>query len=162
MSEWRVRQADLANPEQAAAFVHLLDAYARDPMGGGEPLNDTVKQRLVRDVAAFPGFLVLIAYDGAIPIGLANAVPGYSTFKARPLLNLHDIAVLPAYRGRGVAQSLLGALEEEARARGCCKLTLEVLSGNAAAQEAYRRFGFEPYVLDPAAGEAYFWHKSLD
>jgi ribosomal protein S18 acetylase RimI-like enzyme len=162
MAEWRIEQADLANPDHAAAFLSLLDAYARDPMGGAQPLDAAVKQRLVRDVAAFPGFLVLLAYDGDAPIGIANAVPGYSTFAARPLLNLHDIAVLDAYRGRGVAQALLAALEAEARARGCCKLTLEVLSGNAAAQAAYRRFGFRPYALDPEAGEAHFWHKPLD
>lgn len=160
--EWKVRVADLSDPVQAADFVDLLDAYARDPMGGGQPLPEEVKRRLPEQARAFPGFLVLLAYDGDRAIGIANAVPGFSTFAARPLLNLHDIAVLPDYRGRGVARALLAALEAEARRRGCCKLTLEVLGGNLAAQEAYRRFGFRPYALDPEAGEARFWHKSLD
>ena len=48
-----------------------------------------------------------------------------------------------------------------ARERGCCKVTLEVLSNNEKAKKAYTRFGFEPYVLDPAAGPAQFWQKGV-
>jgi hypothetical protein len=44
---------------------------------------------------------------------------------------------------------------------GCCKLTLEVLSGNTTAQTSYQRFGFAQYQLDPAAGQALFMQKWL-
>ncbi|PWQ99633.1 GNAT family N-acetyltransferase [Leucothrix arctica] len=40
-------------------------------------------------------------------------------------------------------------VEEQARAKGCDKVTLEVLEGNKAAQGSYRKFGFEGYELDP-------------
>ena len=56
---------------------------------------------------------------------------------------------------------LLAAAEQHARARGCCKLTLEVLTGNARALKSYLGFGFEPYALDPAAGQASFMQKWL-
>ena len=49
----------------------------------------------------------------------------------------------------------------EARARGAVKLTLEVLSGNRAAQALYASRGFAGYTLDPAAGHALFWQKAL-
>ena len=58
-------------------------------------------------------------------------------------------------------QALLAAAEQHARARGCCKLTLEVLTGNARALKSYLGFGFEPYALDPAAGQASFMQKWL-
>ena len=34
-----IRQADYSDPADAAALVDMLDAYARDPMGGGKPLS---------------------------------------------------------------------------------------------------------------------------
>ncbi len=77
------------------------------------------------------------------------------------MLNVHDIAVLAQHRGQGVGQALLKAAEDHARHRGCCKLTLEVLSGNAPAMASYKRFGFAQYELDPAAGQAQFMQKWL-
>ena len=98
---------------------------------------------------------------GDQPVGLINTFEGYSTFKARPLLNVHDIAVLPAHRAQGVGQALLAACEAHARERGCCKLTLEVLSCNQRAMRSYERFGFAPYTLDPADGQALLMQKWL-
>jgi GNAT superfamily N-acetyltransferase len=63
--------------------------------------------------------------------------------------------------GRGVGQALLGWAETRARQLGCCKLTLEVLSNNRRALRSYEQAGFEPYVLDPAAGQALFLQKKL-
>ena len=57
---------------------------------------------------------------------------------------------------------ILAKVEEVARERKCCKLTLEVLEGNKIAQNAYRSFGFEGYELDPKIGKAMFWQKILD
>jgi GNAT superfamily N-acetyltransferase len=139
----------------------LLDAYAQDPMGGGEGLTQDVKARLCDDLAARPTAASFIAWLNGAPVGLINCIEGYSTFKAQPLMNIHDIAVLPDHRGAGVGQALLMAAEQHARARGCCKLTLEVLTGNARALSSYLRFGFAPYELDPAAGQASFMQKWL-
>ncbi|MBD8050777.1 GNAT family N-acetyltransferase [Limnohabitans radicicola] len=143
------------------ALVMLLDAYARDPMGGGAGLTQDVKNRLCDDLAARPTAASFIAWLGDAPVGLINCIEGYSTFKAQPLMNIHDVAVLPDHRGAGVGQALLAAAEQHARARGCCKLTLEVLTGNARALSSYVRFGFAPYELDPAAGQASFMQKWL-
>ncbi|MEX5689713.1 GNAT family N-acetyltransferase, partial [Pseudomonas silesiensis] len=52
-------------------------------------------------------------------------------------------------------------VEEIARQRGCCKLTLEVLEGNEVAQGAYRKLGFDNYQLSPETGRAMFWQKAL-
>jgi ribosomal protein S18 acetylase RimI-like enzyme len=104
---------------------------------------------------------VLIARLAGVPAGLAVSFEGYSTFQARPLLNLHDFVVDPEFRGRGVALGLLSRLEREARSRGCCKITLEVLEGNARARGIYARFGFAGYELDPATGKALFLQKKL-
>ncbi len=156
-----ILRVDYLNPVHSRALVMLLDAYAQDPMGGGRALTQDVKDRLCHDLAARPDAASFIAWQGDVPVGLINCIEGYSTFKAQPLMNIHDIAVLPGHRGAGVGQALLSAAQQHALSRGCCKLTLEVLTGNARALHSYTRFGFEPYALDPAAGQASFMHKWL-
>ena len=161
MSALQIKRVDYLDGQDAQALVFLLDAYAQDPMGGGEALNPENAARLCSDMAHIAGAASFIAWLEAKPVGLINCFEGYSTFKAKPLLNVHDIAVLSGHRGQGVGQALLKAAEDYARARGCCKLTLEVLSGNAQALSSYKRFGFAQYELDPAAGQAQFMQKWL-
>ena len=156
-----VLQADYANPLHAAAVVDLLDAYARDPAGGGEPLSVFARDRLVPELAARPTAFSVLAFDGGQPVGLINCIEGFSTFACKPLVNVHDVAVLSSHRGRGVAQCMLEKVEAIALARGACKLTLEVLSGNRSAIRLYERVGFAPYALDPAMGQAQFFQKWL-
>ena len=156
-----VRRVDYRDARDAEALVTLLDLYAREPIGGGVPLEDDVRRVLPARLAAFPGAVSLLARAGDAAVGLANAVFGFSTFAARPLLNLHDLVVTPAWRGRGVGRRLLAELEVLARAQDCCKLTLEVLGGNEVAQGLYRGCGFVPYALGPRHGPAQFWHKPL-
>ena len=138
----QIRPADLDCPEEAEAVVALLDAYAADPMGSGEPLARDVRNRLVPALRQVPGHLVLLAFARQHAVGLAVCFQGFSTFRARPLLNIHDLAVLPDHRRRGVATALLAAVEAQALRRGCCKLTLEVREDNPAAESLYRRLGF--------------------
>ncbi len=159
MTTIAVRRADYADAADAAALVMLLDAYASDPAGGGEPLSDFAKANLVPALAARPQAFSILAFDGAQPIGLVNCIEGFSTFKCRPLVNVHDVAVLASHRGRGIAEQMLALAETIARERGAVKMTLEVLSGNAPAVKLYRRIGYEGYQLDPAMGTAQFFQK---
>jgi ribosomal protein S18 acetylase RimI-like enzyme len=61
-----------------------------------------------------------------------------------------------------VAEQMLALVDAIARERGACKLTLEVLQGNASAMRLYERVGFAGYQLDPAMGQAQFLQKWLD
>ncbi|MBS3997529.1 MAG: GNAT family N-acetyltransferase [Hydrogenophaga sp.] len=158
----RVVQADYANPAHARALVAMLDAYARDPAGGGDGLSDFAKAHLVSSLAARPQAYSVLAFDGENPVGLVNCIEGFSTFACRPLVNVHDVAVLASHRGCGVAAQMLALAEQLARERGAVKLTLEVLSGNAPACQLYQRLGFAGYQLDPAMGTAQFMQKWLD
>ena len=156
-----VRSAEYANPQDAAALVMLLDAYASDPTGGGEPLSEYTKTHLVSELLRRPQAFSLIAWDGNIPVGLVNCMEGFSTFACQTLVNVHDVAVLASHRGRGAGRLLMIEAEKQARMRGACKLTLEVLSGNAPAKQLYQSMGFAAYQLDPAMGHACFMQKWL-
>jgi ribosomal protein S18 acetylase RimI-like enzyme len=167
----KVCRADYGNPVHARALVDLLDAYAKDPMGGNEALSPFAREHLVAALAARPQAYTVLAFDvrdanevgdSARPVGLVNCIEGFSTFACKPLVNVHDVAVLAAYRGQRVAEQMLALAEEIARARGACKLTLEVLSGNPGAIKLYQRIGFANYQLDPAMGQAQFMQKWLD
>ncbi len=159
--ETTIVRADYADPRHASAIVTLLDAYARDPMGGGRPLEQQVRDNLVAALAKRPQAFSVLAFTDERPVGLVNCFEGFSTFACRPLINIHDVFVIDAFRGRGISGKMLALVEQIAREKGCCKLTLEVLEQNAAARAAYRRFGFDSYRLDPASGVALFWQKSL-
>ncbi|MDP1864581.1 MAG: GNAT family N-acetyltransferase [Thiobacillus sp.] len=155
----RVRHDD---PAHAAALVQLMDTYARDPAGGGKALSDFARENLVSALAARPFIFSVLAFDDAMPVGLINAIEGFSTFACRPLVNVHDVVVAPSHRGRGIAPQMFDQVEVLARERGACKLTLEVLQGNTSARSVYERLGFTDYQLDPAMGHAQFLHKWLD
>ncbi len=163
MDIWVVR-ADYANPTHAAALVNLLDAYALDPMGGGEGLSDHAKTALVPALAARPQAFSVLAFAGAndsTPVGLVNCIEGFSTFACKPVVNVHDVAVLSGYRGQRIGERMLGLVETLARERGACKLTLEVLSGNSGAVKLYERVGFGNYALGATMGTANFMQKWL-
>ena len=155
------RLADYAHAGDAQAIVDLLDAYSRDPMGGAQPLSPYARTHLVAALAARPQAFTVLAWVQGGPVGLANCFEGFSTFACKPLVNIHDFAVLPAHRGQGVAQGLMAQVEDEARRRGAVKLTLEVLQGNRRAQALYARCGFANYQLDPEMGCAQFLQKYL-
>jgi GNAT superfamily N-acetyltransferase len=157
----RIERLDPRDARHAEALVALLDEYARSPSGGGTPLSDAARERLPAVLAERAHYVGLLAFEGERPVGLVNAFEGVSTFKARPLLNIHDIAVTASRQGFGIGRRLLAEAEAVARGRGCCKLTLEALEGNTGAIGLYRSVGFVAYELDPAMGRASFFEKPL-
>ena len=161
VSGCRIEAVDLDRDQHRRALVALLDEYAQTPEGGGQALAPSVRQALVPVLAARSHYFGWLAFVDGDAVGLVNCFEGVSTFRARPLLNVHDIIVSAGFRRRGIARALLTRVEEHARAAGCCKLTLEVLEANRAARAAYSASGFRPYALDPAMGQALFFEKPL-
>ena len=157
----QILQASYGDAVHAQAIVQLLDAYAQDPAGGGAPLSDFAKTHLVQELAKRPQAFSVLAFDGDTPVGLVNCIEGFSTFACKPLVNVHDVAVLASHRGQRVGEQMLALAEQIAVQRGACKLTLEVLSGNRSAIKLYERIGFAGYQLDPAMGSAMFLQKWL-
>ena len=74
---------------------------------------------------------------------------------------MQDLHVRPERQGRGIARRLLEAVEGEARALGCCKLTLEVQENNHGARALYQGLGFTGGQYEPAAGAVLFRQKIL-
>jgi ribosomal protein S18 acetylase RimI-like enzyme len=145
-----IREADLSDAAQAEAVCGLVDEYARMPIAQGAPLAADVLRELVPGLRKHPAALVFLAWIEARAVGVAVCFLGFSTFLARPLINIHDLAVTAECRGHGVGQRLLEAVEARARALGCGKVTLEVRETNTSAERLYRRFGFGDVEGGPA------------
>ena len=149
--------ADLGNPSHQSAIIELLDMYCRDEFGDEKPLSAHARANLISGLIKHGGARVFLAHDGDQPLGVAICMLGFSSFRGKPLVNIHDIAVSPSARGQGIGRKLLAAVEAEARNLGCCKVTLEVRSDNTRAMGLYQSVGFKP-----SEPETLFWTQKVD
>lgn len=152
MSEILTIIADYDDPKHGDDIAAILGRYARDPMGQGKDLSPNILIDVVAGMKQAGGFSVLAYHDGQA-VGLSNCFWGYSTFKAAPLINIHDVAVDSAMRGMGIGAKLLDKIEQIAAEKGACKVTLEVSADNEPAKGLYQKLGY--------GGQQYFWTKEL-
>lgn len=138
----QVLQADYENKDHVRDILNLMDRYARDPMGMEEELPGGVRAELVDRLREMPEAMTFLAYWGGQAAGIANCFVGFETFRARKVVNIHDLFVVADRRGKGIGQTLLHNIQKKARQLKCCKLTLEVRDDNPAFR-LYEQFGFE-------------------
>ncbi len=153
---------DYKNSQQGQDLIFLLNIYAKDPMGGATALSDYTKANLPNALEKLPNAFSVIGYIDDKPAGLINCFFGFSTFKCKPLIYIHDVVVLSEFRGQQVSLKMLEYVEKYAKENDCCKMTLEVLEGNTIAKNSYLKFGFKGYELDPEMGKALFWEKLIN
>lgn len=156
-----VVRADYLNPQHARDMGYLLNHYAQDPMGGSAALPGEITENLAGELHKRPHAFTVLCYVDGEPAGMVNCFELFSTFAAKPLVNIHDVVVVRHFRGRGLSHRMLEEVEAIATERGCCKLTLEVLEGNTTARALYQSRGFAGYQLSPEMGHALFWEKPL-
>jgi len=140
-----IRDANLDDSADGAALVEIIDSYARGPGGQRAPLSDLARANLAKGLLEHASATAVLALVDGRAVGAAVCVWGFSTFAGRPCVNICDFAVLPAYQHRGVGTRLLLEVERRAKARGCCKITLEVHDTNRGAKRLYERNGFGPW-----------------
>lgn len=79
----------------------------------------------------------LVAEDEGLIVGFLSGMAVVDEFR------LHNIAVHPDFRGRGVGRGLIEAVESLCRQRDFRRILLEVRKGNEAATRLYLGLGFE-------------------
>ncbi|MEK6249743.1 MAG: GNAT family N-acetyltransferase, partial [Planctomycetales bacterium] len=156
----QIVEVDYSSPKHCASVEQLINEYVQDPLETGQPLREDVRTRLVRGLQENPT-LVLLAQQDEAYVGIAVCLRGYTTFSARPALNIHDLAVTSTCRGQGVGSALLEAVEERARQSDCARLTLEVRAANQDARRLYERFGFTGSQYETEDGATLFCVKRL-
>jgi GNAT superfamily N-acetyltransferase len=89
--------------------------------------------------------VIYVAECDARPVGTAQLVlSGLNAEQTdgRSMAHLSDLAVLPAYRRRGIASLLVRYVEDVARERGFRVLTLEVDEDKPETEQMYARRGY--------------------
>jgi len=79
----------------------------------------------------------LVAEDEGLIVGFLSGMAVVDEFR------LHNIAVHPDFRGRGVGRRLIEAVESLCRQRDFQRILLEVRKDNEVARRLYQDLGFE-------------------
>lgn len=158
----KIFEANMNLTVHSQAILDLLNTYAADIMGNGKPLSQDVLKNLIPGLQQHPTTLVFLAFKESKAVGMLISFKGFSTFLAKPLINISDFFVPPPHRGQGIGKKLLATLERKARELGCCKITLDVQEKNRRALRVYTAAGFKRDVHVAEAGPALFYSKSLE
>jgi ribosomal protein S18 acetylase RimI-like enzyme len=138
----------------AADMLAILNDYMLDPMGKSAGLDDELAREVIKGLKLQANYCFFLAYINGQCAGVANCFVNFSTFKAKPLLNIHDFAVSPMHRRKGIGEALLQFIFNYSEEQGYCRVNLEVRNDNAGAQNLYRKMGF-----DECNPPMYFWEK---
>lgn len=143
---------DLNKDEHCQQLLRLLDTYMQDEMGNGAPMPKEMAPKILDGLKNYVGYLGFFALADGQYAALANCNKNYSSFKAKPLINIHDFVVHPDFRGKGVGKYLLDSIAEYGKQNGYCRINLEVRNDNVKAQKLYKKAGFSE--CEPPN---YFW-----
>lgn len=149
-------EGDLNNSAHAESFLKLTAAYMAYDMGGADTWTDKQKIKVIQEMKDHDCALVLFAKVDEQYVGICTCFYAYSTFLAKPLLNIHDIFVEESQRGNGIGKKLVQTVEDFAIKMNCGKITLEVRKDNLNARDLYKSQGFKE-----APHSMFFWIKNL-
>ncbi len=116
----------LDTPDQDWAGVFLGEGF--DPVDAASRI--AILRRGVKSV-----FAAAMLEGQVVAVGSASTAHGWC--------GIHGMRTAPAFRGRGLASAILGALARDASTKGVKRSFLQVEQANAAAQRLYRRGGLE-------------------
>ena len=149
-------RVDLENSAHCSNLLMLLDDYMRGEMGNGKPMTDRLGTEIINGLKNHAGYIGFFACVGHKFAALANCNLNFSTWQAKPLINIHDFIVSSAMRNRGIGMFLLKEIERYAADNHYCRINLEVRNDNYIAQNLYRKAGYND--CNPPN---YFWEKRL-
>lgn len=133
-----IRRAEPGDLPMLLALVEGLTRHHAD-----EPR--LTAETLARDVfGSVPWFHVLVAVRGAQVLGYAALLPLARLGYGERGLDLHHLYVAEPSRRLGFGTALVRACEDLARDLGCGYLIIGTHPGNWAAQEYYKRLGYDP------------------
>ncbi len=156
MAQKIFQKIDLNNEGHCKQLLILMNTYMEDQMGIGASMPLDLGSKIIALLKEQPTYIGFFVISDQKYVALANCFMAVSTFRAKPLLNIHDFVVVTESRKSGIGTFLLENIAIYAESQGCCKITLEVREDNIKAQNLYKKIGFAsgnpPYL---------FWEKKL-
>lgn len=156
MENIQVIKGNINNEIEAENMLKVLNYYMQDPMGGNFSLNPQLAINIISGLKKQINYVFFIAYYENQPAGIANCFINFSTFKGKQYINIHDFAVLPNFRRKGIGKAIMQAIVDDAIIQGYCRINLEVRQDNYEAQKLYKRAGFTE-----CDSPMFFWEKLL-
>ncbi|OHX34885.1 GNAT family N-acetyltransferase [Methylomonas sp. LWB] len=112
--------------------------------------DSTAQQRGLAAIIGDPTIgEILVAREDGRPVGMVSLLYTVSTALGGRVAWLEDMVVTANRRGSGIGQGLLKAAIAHAKSGGCRRITLLTDAENAAAQDFYRREGFNASPMRP-------------
>jgi ribosomal protein S18 acetylase RimI-like enzyme len=150
---WSAKAEDIEN-------VAALIAAFRSWWGKDEPTLEKIREMaavLIDDPNT--EFLLAAPGDGAPPAGVCQLRYRLSVWTGADDCWLEDLYVDDAARGTGLGRALVEAAFEDARARGCRRMELDVNESNTEALAFYESLGFTTEPKPP--GRTLFISRKL-
>lgn len=154
--ELSILNIDLGNDAHCNHFIKLLNDYLNDPMGNNRPIQTELVPQIISGLKKHSGFLGFFVLVGDQFAGMANCNINFSTFQAKPIINIHDFIVAPEFRKMGAGSFLLREVIKYASLNGFCRINLEVREDNISAKSLYKKMGFSDCVP-----KMLFWEKKV-
>lgn len=156
MKEKQFVRVNLQDDVHCLQLLKLMNDYMNDEMGIGEPMPEHLGPKIIEGLRKHSGYVGFFVQIGDEFAALANCNLNFSTWKAKPLINIHDFTVSPNFRKQGVGLFLLDKIAEYAIEKGYCRINLEVRHDNFKAQNLYKKAGYKE-----CQPPNYFWEKRL-
>jgi ribosomal protein S18 acetylase RimI-like enzyme len=139
-TDWKVREFNYPVDYEQCALIWKNS-------GGGVAFSpsDTLEE-IQKKVRCAPD-LFLVAEIGQTIVG--TVIGGFDGRRGM----VYHLAVLPEYRGRGIASSLLVEVEKRIRAKGCIKIYLFMRPDHPELLDFYKKFGWDMVDVLVAAKE---------
>jgi GNAT superfamily N-acetyltransferase len=132
-----IRPATLADVD---LLTPLFDAYRQFYRQPSQPER---ARQFLEDRLTLSQSVVLLALDGATPMGFTQLYPSFSSAAMAPIFILNDLFVAPASRRHGAASALLQTAAQFARTAGAVRLVLSTELANTPAQSLYEKCGWK-------------------
>jgi len=142
-----------ASADDVPLIVEMIRRMVEDmaSYGGHAPASDeSASQKMATVVTdALKGSKYIIAESAnGNPLGIAGAelITLGGVFAPKKTIHIHVVYVLPQFRRRSVASTLLARILDWGRAAGCEQCTLNVLENNPA-RSLYDKSGFSVFEV---------------
>lgn len=127
-----------------ADLSDILRAYAESGIGGEAAFTPDEARLQFAVLKRYPSYRIFVAEDGGAFAGTyALVILDNLNKRGAGAGIVEDVAVLPAFQGKGVGRAMMEHAREQCRAAGCYKMALSSNLSRESAHRFYDSLGFE-------------------
>lgn len=126
----------------------ILNLYAQPEFDNGKILSVNETKEIFDKISHYPNYAIYVACDDESVIGtFALLIMDNIGHMGTPSGIVEDVAVDPAFQGKGVGKQMMKFAMEICAQHDCYKLTLSSNNKRIAAHEFYKSLGFKQHGI---------------